>query len=239
VSQPLVTALMVTAGTPQRRKLAQMSLQCFAEQTHYEKRMIIFNHGERINFHHPLVSEHIVQRPPTLGQLRNEIMQFLNPGDWAIAWDDDDWHDPNRIRYQLTNAQMQGKRATALTSYINIDVNTGNCFVRSCKCFRCGACCGTILWQHGSERYPSRDTGEDSDFAMAFKNQGEFVPCESPPTLYIRLCHGENTSGTAKIMEVRKQRRRATKAELGFVRRTLTPYVDKGLFSLATILSSH
>jgi hypothetical protein len=214
-------------------------VQCFLEQTHPCRRLLILNHGESLGWELPGVSEIAVQRPPTLGELRNLAFEYLCPGDYAITWDDDDWHAPNRMHYQLANLLASGKRATALTSYINVDIRTGKCFVRSCRSFKCGACCGLILWRVGQERYPSLERSEDSQFALDFKARGQLHACLGPATLYLRLCHGGNTSGTDNLMRVRTGRRGLVAEERAFVRHVLQHYVAAGaIASVPTILAS-
>lgn len=231
MNEPLVTAIMPTSGTPLRRKLARIAVECFQNQTYPNRQLLILNHGETLALPPQAnIREVLLQRPATLGELRNQAFQYLREGDYAISWDDDDWHGPDRIGIQYAHTKMTGLRAAALSTYVNVDVHTGDAFVRSCKHFKCGNCCGTLLYEIGKERYPQLDRREDSDFAMRFKNIDQLVDCAAPPTVYIRLCHGENTSGAEHIMRGLKYSRRLEKHEKPRVRNALLTYAEAGCF---------
>lgn len=226
---PLITAVMVTSGTPSRQQLARVAIKCFLEQTYPNKSLLIINHGSWLRPEDSRIREFIVQRPPTLGQLRNLAFQHLQPGDWFISWDDDDWHHPDRMALQYAAARMQGKQAVALTCYTTVDIHTGEAFVRSCHQFRCGACCGTILCQVNEHRYPPLQTREDSEFALLYERQDQFAGCAAPPAIYLRLYHGDNTSGRERVMKIRSCRRPLRKEEQVPVRKALLDYIEGGV----------
>jgi len=204
-SLPAVTAVMPTCGTGIRRQFARTALRCWLQQTHPNRKMLILNHGQ-----HPLVApdivasmnirEVMVQRPGTLGELRNLAFKYLDTP-YAICWDDDDWHGPTRISVQLQAALAANVPASALTRYTTVDLaGKVEPFVQSCKYYRCGCCGGTLLFKVGAERYPALDRGEDTAFAKLFIPLG-LVQVGNPPLLYVRTCHSENTSGREHILK--------------------------------------
>jgi glycosyltransferase involved in cell wall biosynthesis len=233
MNPPLITAVMCTPGRGARRELAKIAVACFHRQTHPRKRLLILNHGLPLDIaQHPHVREIILGRPPTLGELRNQAFRYLETDDYAISWDDDDWYSPDRMGLQLTFIRHSGKKAAALYSYINVDIKTGEAFVRNCSHFQARCACGTMLYRVGTERYPAIQRREDSDFAMLFRRQGELAVCNLLPAVYIRLCHGENTSGTQKIMNNRTNRRVLQPGERAWVATALMEYVQAGCFPL-------
>lgn len=203
----LVTAVMPTSGSPERRKLARLAIESFRRQTHPNRRLLILNHGDvPFGLADDNIREEMVQRPPTLGELRNLAFDYLEPGTWAITWDDDDWHGQYRMHRQLSHALKVKQRAVILSCYMTVDLTSGEGFVRQGRKFRAGGCCGTILWQVGRERYPPRDMHEDSDFAVHFKERKQLGVIANPPSLYIRTCHGGNTTPREFILGRRLSR---------------------------------
>jgi glycosyltransferase involved in cell wall biosynthesis len=151
MNPPLITAVMCTPGRGARRELAKIAVACFHRQTHPRKRLLILNHGLPLDIaQHPHVREIILGRPPTLGELRNQAFRYLETDDYAISWDDDDWYSPDRMGLQLTFIRHSGKKAAALYSYINVDIKTGEAFVRNCSHFQARCACGTMLYRVGT-----------------------------------------------------------------------------------------
>jgi hypothetical protein len=206
---PLVTAVMPTSGNPTRRRLAKLAIESFRQQSYANRRLLILNHGEvPFNLPDENIAEAMVTRPATLGELRNIAFEFITEG-YVTTWDDDDWHARPRMAYQLAQLQGYQKQAAILTSYTTLDLATGEAFVRSCKAFSCGGCCGTIMFSaQEAARYTALDRKEDTLFALHFAAKQELHLAENSPLLYIRTCHSDNTSGREHVMNVKPTQRR-------------------------------
>jgi hypothetical protein len=192
-----VTAVMLT-GKPERRPLATIAIECFMRQTHADAELLIVNHsGTPFEVSDERVREIVVDRPRSLGDLRNLGLEHAR-GEHLITWDDDDWHHPRRIELQLA-ACTEDYDAIVLRSYLVLDLTTGVTFGRSCGGFECGGCCGTILHRRASHRYPARNQGEDAEFVRAFR--GRLRVLDNAPSLYVRTYSGHNVSSRAHVVE--------------------------------------
>jgi len=226
---PCVTAVMPTSGTPSRRKLAKVAIDSFRRQTYANRRMLILNHGQ-LPFDLPdeNISEVMVEKPATLGELRNIAFDFVTDG-YIISWDDDDWMHESRITYQLTMALAKNKEATILRCYTTVAFDTGEAFVRYCTNFTCKGCCGTMLFKVREFRYPALDRREDTELALCYLKEDQLLTLASTPQMYVRTCHDSNTSGREHIMVVQPKMRQAlNRVEQRQVRRVLDEFVASG-----------
>lgn len=201
-SLPGITAVMPTSGIGIRRQYAQVAIACFQRQTYAERSLLVLNHGDRLFPDGPPdsnIREVMVERPKTLGELRNLAFPHLHTS-YFITWDDDDWHHPERIAVQHAHLAREDAGACILDQYLTLDVMTGVGFLRQGRSSRCKGCCGTILARVTDIRYPARDRHEDGDFALAYRAQGCLCVVEAPDTLYIRTCHDGNRSGRSHIL---------------------------------------
>lgn len=66
----------------------------------------------------------------SLGQLRNQAVTAAH-GSYICIWDDDDWHHPERLRYQMNQLQNSTKKyqACILRKIILYDSNTEHAFL--------------------------------------------------------------------------------------------------------------
>ncbi len=209
MDSPLVTAVMPTSGSKTRRRLAKLAIESFRRQNYPNRRLLILNHGDTpFNLPDENIAEAMVDRPATLGELRNIVFDLVTDG-YIITWDDDDWHARPRIAYQMKALLASGKEAAILTSYTTFDLATGLTFVRSCKAFSCGGCCGTILFPAAvAVRYMALNSKEDTIFALNFFARQALHLVENSPLVYIRTCHSDNTSGRDHILNVKTTQRR-------------------------------
>lgn len=204
----LVSAIMITSGAPLRQKLSRVAIECFRKQTHPNTELIVINHGPPLD----VVGKNIRQyqhEKETLGDLRNLGIRHSD-GDYCISFDDDDWHHPERISYQLSQALSENKKASVLGCFTVVDTTTGERFVRSCRAFKCGGCCSTILFKRDLPKYayPPLNRKEDSVFADKYRADDQLVvAADSPPLMYVRLYHGQNTSPAGQVLSKRYRRR--------------------------------
>lgn len=232
---PIITAVMPTMGYGPRVKMAKLAMKCFLAQTYPNRKLLILNHGvEPILDNAPcqpgMVQEVKIHRSNqmSLGEVRN-LAFTLAESDYWITWDDDDWHHPTRMTAQFNTRKKAKKAASVLASYTTIDLATGRAFVRTSRGFRCGGCCGTILFKHTSRRYPHLNRHEDAQFAESFAAGGQLAVCADQPTLYLRTYHGGNSSPRNHVLNISaRQRRPLTASELAFVQ-TIIPQLQENL----------
>jgi glycosyltransferase involved in cell wall biosynthesis len=198
-SPPLVTAVMITGKTPDHEKMARVAVDCFLNQTYTTRELLIINDGPyELRIGHPSVREVLIKDPTrkTLGELRNLGIKEAR-GDWIIQWDDDDYHHPHRILYQM--AHRSPGCAVVLLKQLRVDEKFGEAI-----CVQCDeGIAGTILHPRSTDvRYPAIPKGEDNSFMGGFKrivvdNNGETWP---GPCLYVRRYHGLNTWDYENVM---------------------------------------
>lgn len=210
-----VTAVMVTSGRDIRRQYAKVAIHCFHNQRHSNKHLLILNHGDALlAAPHPDITEVVLpEQPKSLGELRNRIFEHLPVRSLVISWDDDDWYDPSRISVQLSHMRRRKVRAVVLARYLSVDMTTGIAFVRGCQRFKCGGCCGTILFEVGKERYDDVVRGEDAILAETFRASNQLAIADNPAILYVRTYHGNNVSGRDHILRNSRGRRPLLPAE--------------------------
>jgi glycosyltransferase involved in cell wall biosynthesis len=189
-----ISAIMITGKDARRREFAQVAVRCFLEQTHENKELVIVNDsGLPLGCSDPRIREIMPPFSPrtTLGDLRNIGLQHSS-GDLVIQWDDDDWHDPERMEIQASF--WEPGTAVLLKQQIRYSTLTRAAFLSD---WRHGIH-GTILHERSDRlRYPRLRKGEDSVFLAPFR-QRKLV--DASPVLYIRFFHGANTWDARHIM---------------------------------------
>lgn len=191
--EPRVTAVMVTGKSPERRPLAINAIRQFERQTYQNKELLIVNTGEKICPPRRSVKEiKLTQGELTLGDLRNIALEHAK-GDWIMQWDDDDYHAPGRMAYQVRN--RVGRRAQLLTHQVRLDLSTGHAFCH----YEPVGIAGTILHPRSGARYLSLAKSEDSHFLKHFdidRNQNY-----TSQAIYVRMYHGKNTWDRGHIID--------------------------------------
>ncbi len=114
MTDPTVACIMLTRDRPE---YARRAVECFRAQTYANKRLLIWNNGERLN-REEFAGDDIslceplkqgVPVPRSIGVLRNEALdEFSFYGDVVIHFDDDDWSHSNRIAEQVALLQSSG-----------------------------------------------------------------------------------------------------------------------------------
>jgi glycosyltransferase involved in cell wall biosynthesis len=102
----LISCLCVTRGDP---KYLVRALETFGRQTHGNRELVIVSQGDvkTRRFEHngkPVRVYHIDGPKLTIGKLR-DIALTLCKGRWVACWDDDDYHAPERLAWQLAMLQ--------------------------------------------------------------------------------------------------------------------------------------
>ena len=110
MSEPQVVAIMLTKDRPQ---MAARAVRAFREQTYKNKRLLVFDTGQRDQPSPPDEGISYWHRPewigttPTIGALRN-VANGLTKADIIVTWDSDDVSHPNRIAEQVAHLQSSG-----------------------------------------------------------------------------------------------------------------------------------
>lgn len=193
----LVSCLMVTAD---RLDLARRSVNCFVNQHHVKRELIVVDdgtedYGPMLRAAHAFAPvRHIKLSSRTrrsLGELRNIAVEAAR-GAWCMQWDDDEWYHPDRIGRQLGAALASGTGASALR-WTLMQVPTADGFLR----FRAStgiATPGTILFRRASQRYPALARNEDGIFLRDVrKHHGLAILGRESSHLFVRIFHGSNT----------------------------------------------
>ena len=200
MNSPLVSAIMITGKTPEHERLARVAAHSFLKQTYYNKELVVVNDGPyELKIGHPRVREILVKEKKPLGALRNTGLENAK-GDWVIQWDDDDYHHPHRILYQM--AHRQEGHAVVLRKQLRVDIIEG----RAICVDHASGIAGTIL--HPRKvigRYSAKaDGNEDTEFlshfypdVIALDNDSEMWP---GPALYVRLFHDRNVQSREVVM---------------------------------------
>jgi glycosyltransferase involved in cell wall biosynthesis len=213
---PLVSCMMMTGGSPERRPLAQIAVRSFQQQTYAPRELVIINQSLGTAFEKRVLAgiaeegpgyrmrEYLVPKPTSLGDLRNIGLDRAR-GTWLMSWDDDDWSHSARISRQM--AQRASMRPVAFTTTVRCSLQHNTAFVHREVRYGNG---GLLLFPTGLGRYPAQDRHEDSDFYLKyFRSTTVLWDNADFPEIYVRFYHGNNTSSETHILgSVRGARRR-------------------------------
>jgi glycosyltransferase involved in cell wall biosynthesis len=205
VTSPLVSAIMITGKSPERRPLAIGAIGSFFAQSYEPIELLVINDSgeswcDQVNkmSGSKLLREVMVERQPTLGHLRNIGLDYAR-GKYVSQWDDDDFSHPDRIVYQLKECMYRGSPVT-LESQIRFSFVTGNAYSHR-QVPRPGYAVGLpgtvmhLLDDH--RRYPEEKLHEDTHFLQKFPHVHIM---HNSPIMHIRFHHGANSWNAKHIM---------------------------------------
>jgi hypothetical protein len=196
LEQPLVSCIMPTAN---RRRFVPQAIRYFQAQDYPHKELVILDDGtdsvaDLIPDDSQVRYTRLTGQRP-LGAKRNACVE-ASRGDLIMHWDDDDWHAPRRIRYQVevllgAQAELCGLRQMLfydLTSHQNWLYT----YPASQRLWLAG---GSLLytrnfWQRAP--FPQIQIGEDARFVWSQPLDRVVVPPDH--TFYVALIHPDNTS---------------------------------------------
>lgn len=176
---------MVTGMPRGCSRLVGMSIDCFRQQTHQDKELLIINHGE-----HPIaegvesVSEIMVTKTSDMnvGQMRNIAFERAM-GDWLLTWDDDDWHSPEFIEKQVRHAKAG--HAVMLKRTIFCDLSKDVSYVLDVA----DGSKPTMLYSRSTtNRFPNLRRSSD----VFFVSNMDKTVVDNDPSMYIRFHHAKN-----------------------------------------------
>lgn len=165
---PIVSCIMPTHN---RRRFVPEAIRYFLRQDYPNKELIIIDDGSdpvpdlvpgdsciqyvRLNGRH------------TVGAKRNLACENAT-GDIIAHWDDDDWHAPHRLRYQVSSLLESGRDVCGINNPIFYDLRTCQAwqyvYPQNQKLWLCGS---TLVYKKSywsGNRFRDIDVGEDSCF---------------------------------------------------------------------------
>lgn len=96
MSERRITAITTTFG---RQKHLEHAIECFLQQTHPNRRMVILNTFQDQKYYGDFPNVQIINlpvRPKSLGEARNMAIEQAD-GEIIVTWDDDDLYHPNHL----------------------------------------------------------------------------------------------------------------------------------------------
>ena len=208
VIDPLVSCLCVTKRRPEHLRRA---VQCFLSQTYPNTELVVVHpHNDEetrqclASFGSDRLKPYPVAVPDiSLGDLRNLSIEYAT-GEYACAWDDDDWYSPERIAQQYAALRASAKHVVILTRLLVHDSNQKKSWL---GCER--------LWENSvffdrrtvralDIRYPGLNKLEDFHFVNALIKQNLVYPLHEA-MLYIYNIDGANASETERFDVIKRR----------------------------------
>jgi glycosyltransferase involved in cell wall biosynthesis len=194
--QPLVSCIMPTAN---RRAFVPQAIDYFLRQDYQPKELIIIDDGDDASgdlipadgrLRHLRLSTKM-----TVGAKRNLACEQAR-GEVIAHWDDDDWHAPHRIRYQVEALLHTGAEVCGITTLLFYELNTG-------RAWRYVYPAGQRFWLSGStlcyrrafwaqHRFANINVGEDAKFVWSGRPERMVALPES--TFHVGIIHGCNAA---------------------------------------------
>ncbi|MBO0795687.1 MAG: glycosyltransferase family 2 protein, partial [Ktedonobacteraceae bacterium] len=193
---PLVSCIMPTCN---RRAFISQAIRYFLRQDYPHKELIIVDDGsdatgdlvpvdDRIHYIH-------LSEKSTIGAKRNLACEHCR-GEIIAHWDDDDWHAPSRLRYQVEALLRAGVDMCGINTMYFYDTRTG-------LAWRYSYPAGQRMWLSGStlcyrrsfwtnHRFENLNVGEDTRFV--WKGQPERLTRLADAKFHVGIIHGQNVS---------------------------------------------
>lgn len=190
-----VSCIMPTAD---RRRFVPAAIQMFLEQDYRNKELLILDDGiDRVADLvpcHRQVTYIPLDRRLKLGTKRNVCCEAAS-GEVIVHWDDDDWHAPWRLSYQVDQLERGDLDVCGLDRafFVNERANQAWEYVhpRATMPWVCGAtlCYRKAFWR--GHRFADVVIGEDSRFV--FSSRGSRVVALGANQFFVARIHELNT----------------------------------------------
>ncbi len=194
--QPLVSCIMPTSD---RRAFVPMAIRYFARQDYEERELIIVDDGadpvEDLVPADPRIRYLRLPRKVSVGAKRNLACESAR-GSLVAHWDDDDWHAPWRLSYQITSLLTQQADLCGLDTLWFFDPlrNHGWQFRYKSAARRWLAggsfCYRRALWER--HRFADIFDGEDTRFVAGLR--GARILQLERADFYVARIHAGNTN---------------------------------------------
>jgi glycosyltransferase involved in cell wall biosynthesis len=191
--------------TYNRFEFFKESFQCFLNQTHQNKELIIVDNGndeyfdlvESVVSDHKDCVKHIHINNKTIGMYRYEGLQHAK-GDYICTWDDDDIHGNDRITYELSIINNHNVDCVLLMDFIEMKTQHG--ITSAIEARMTMGLDGTIMFRNprGGICYANINRGEDTRFMADLCNKLGYktLVVKNDPSLYTYRFHGGNITVT-------------------------------------------
>lgn len=191
--ETLVSCVCVTKNV---KDLVHRSIDCFLKQTYKNKELILLYETDNpdTDFFTKFANEHTnikliavpVEPKKTLGELRNIAIE-ASSGEYFMQWDDDDWYNPDRINYQMS--QLDGSKANILSRWIFFDMVTKKAYLSHVRKWEGSILCAKEIFMN-SEKYPHWSKSEDNCFINSIDKHIRVI---NQPYIYVYVYHTNNT----------------------------------------------
>jgi len=193
---PLVTCIMPTYN---RRRFVPRAIEYFLRQDYDRAELLIVDDGTEpvrdLVPVHPRVRYVALPSRLTVGAKRNVACEQAS-GELILHWDDDDWHAPRRIRYQVEVLLKHGADVCGLDHILFYDTRDRSAWTYRYPSGERGWLYGNSLcyrrafWERN--RFPDVQTGEDTTFIWQAADARLLPLADS--TFHVSIMHGHNVS---------------------------------------------
>lgn len=215
IKYPLISCIMLTRN---RFKLFKLAVQDFINQTYEFKELVIVNNGNiiyqlRVDRFLKKINaniKHIKIKHKTIGEMRNIGIQNSN-GEYLVIFDDDDYHHPDRLKYQIDICLRSNVDATLLKNFIATYKNDRY------LCSITHGLEGTMLFKNPNDsiKYSGINQGEDTFFRKSLvENKYNIIVLDNPHEFYEYRFHGNNTVSLKHFKSIIDTRSTANLKEL-------------------------
>jgi hypothetical protein len=193
---PLVSCLMPTGN---RRRWVAQAIAYFQRQDYPSRELVVLDDGDdsiadlipaddRIRY------LRLDERLP-IGTKRNRACELAR-GEILLHWDDDDWHAPNRITYQLAQLERHGAELCGAGRIFYFDPSARRAWLYEYpEARRSWVAGGTLCYRKSLwRRNPYADIGVGEDTRFVWSPAVEKPHVLDDHRFYAALIHGANTS---------------------------------------------
>jgi glycosyltransferase involved in cell wall biosynthesis/GT2 family glycosyltransferase len=166
---PLVSCLMPTRD---RRSFVARAVEYFLRQDYEARELVVLDDGDDrvadLMPADPRVRYVALDERLVLGEKRNRACELAR-GELLVHWDDDDWHAPHRLSYQVAELEQHGAAlcGTPKVLYLEPAARRGWLYEspQTQRRWISGLCYRRSLWQEN--RFASVQVGEDTRFVSS------------------------------------------------------------------------
>lgn len=191
---PLVSCLMPTRD---RRRFVAQSVGYFLRQDYEQRELVVLDDGDDrvadLMPDDPRVRYIPLDEKLVLGEKRNRACELAR-GEILVHWDDDDWHAPHRLSYQVGELEEHGAGlcGTARILYFEPTARRGWLYEspKTQRRWISGLCYRTSVWREN--RFAQVQVGEDTRFVRDARIE---TPLLLPDHhFFVGVVHPGNTS---------------------------------------------
>lgn len=196
LAAPLVSCIMPTAN---RRAFVPYAIAYFLAQDYPHKELVIVDDGEDsiadLVPAEPRVAYRRLAGRQTVGAKRNLACGQAR-GAIIAHWDDDDWHAPHRLSYQVEALQRAGADLCGINQMLFYDLRDGRAwqyvYPSPWQVWLSGStlCYTRAFWS--ANHFAQIDVGEDARFVAAARHEGVVVLPDT--SFHVGVIHERNVS---------------------------------------------